>query len=386
MSERIVYVVNDPSFFMSHRYGVAKAALDAGYEVHVVTGPGGAVQQIAKSFHFHQLSLSRSGLNPFNEVKTVLQLIKLFRRIKPHIIHLVTIKPSIYGGIAARITKAPGVVFAISGLGSVFVSTGVKAWIVKSLTKRLYRTALKQRNKLVIFQNPDDEALFVRLGAVEAKECRRIRGSGVDLERFPKTPEPDEYFRVTFAARLLKEKGIVEFIEAVKILNAKNINAEYVVLGDPDPGNPSSVTLGEVKEWEKLSNIRFLGFQENIPEWYLASNIIVLPSYREGLPKSLIEAAAAGRAVVTTNVPGCRDAIEVDKTGLLVAVRDAVSLAEGIYELYANNSKRIQMGLSGRELAEQAFTLKSVIGAHLSMYQELLILTRDSGEHTGVRP
>jgi glycosyltransferase involved in cell wall biosynthesis len=369
---RVLFVVNAPEFFLSHRLPIALAARKAGYTVNVATADGEAARQIREhGFSHYVLPLSRSGRNPLAELRNVGALWRLFRSVKPDIVHLVTIKPVLYGGLAARLAGVPGLVAAVSGLGTVFMSDGARATPLKHAVTILYRLALGHRNMAVIFQNPDDQAVLTAMRAVTEKQARRVRGSGVVFEECPCVPEPEGRPVVTMAARLLRDKGVGEFVEAARILAERNVDVTFRLIGSPDPGNPTSVTAEQLAEWRDQGIVELLGYRDDIPSQYAQSHIVCLPSYREGLPKSLLEAAACGRAVVTTDVPGCRDAIEPGKTGVLVPPRDAVALADAIQDLVEDPMKRRTMGQAGRRLAEREFGIERVVEAHLAIYREL---------------
>lgn len=371
----LLFVVNAPEFFLSHRLPLAIAAREAGFDVHVATGPGSACGDIAKlGFKHHTLPLSRSGRNPLEELRSLWALFRLMRKARPALIHLVTIKPVLYGGLMARLAGVPAVVVAISGLGTVFVQQeGHGAWLRRGV-EMLYRLALGHRNIKAIFQNPDDRAVLIRLDAVCLEQTVLIRGSGVVLSAYPVCPEPDGIPVVAFAARLLKDKGVREFVQASRILRDRGVSARFWLIGSPDTGNPSSVTESEVAQWGEEGVIEPLGYRSDVGTLFSQSNIVVLPSYYgEGLPKVLIEAAACGRAVVTTDHPGCRDAIEPGQTGVLVPVRDATALADAIQSLIEDPVRRRQMGTAGRALAEREFAIEKVVEAHLKVYQELIL-------------
>ena len=322
---RLLFVVNNPAFFMSHRVPVALAAQRAGYEIHVATMDGPAVAEIeALGMTHHAIPMTRSGKHPLQELGTLLALVRLFRRLRPDIVHLVTIKPVLYGGIAARLTRVPGMVAAISGLGFVFLSNSLKMRLVRAVVARLYRLALGHPNSRVIFQNASDRDLLKSLGAVRDGQVVLIRGAGVDLQAYRAVPEPPAPpVVVTMVARLLRDKGVQEFVQAARLLRERGVPVTMQLVGGVDAGNPTSATPEEVQAWEREGCVRALGERSDVAGLYAASHIAVLPSYREGLPKSLLEAAACGRAVVTTDVPGCRDAIEPGETGVLVPVRRA---------------------------------------------------------------
>lgn len=370
---KLLFVVNEPWFFLSHRLPIALAAQEAGYKVHVATASGSDIETIhAYGFTHHIIPFSRRGQSPLRELNTLIVLVTLLKRLQPDLIHLITIKPVLYGGIAARIAGIKSVVSAVSGLGTVFLADSKVASIRKLLVTKLYGAAFKQKKLKVIVQNPDDKNILLKIGALQTNQTVMIRGSGVVLADYPYVLEPKGKPVVVMAARLLRDKGVLEFVEAARLLKQRSILVEMRLIGSPDPGNPTSVTQEELEQWAAEGIISLLGFCRNIAEQYANANIICLPSYREGLPKSLAEAAACGRAVITTDVPGCRDAITPGETGLLVPVKDAVALANAIEKLLNDTELRKRMGQSGRALAEEAFAIEKIVQQHMDIYQELL--------------
>ncbi|WP_341582330.1 glycosyltransferase family 4 protein [Marinobacter metalliresistant] len=369
----ILFVVNAPEFFLSHRLPIAVAAKEAGYVVHVASAPGPGVETIrAKGFLHHPIGFARSGQNPLVELRTLVSLARLFQKAQPDLVHLITIKPVLYGGIAARLGRVPGVVSAVSGLGTVFLADSVLAKLRRWLIVKLYLAAFKQKRLAVIFQNPDDRDTLISLGALHGGDVRLIRGSGISLDDFPSVPEPEGGKPVVvMAARLLRDKGVFEFVEAARLLWNRGLEVRMRLIGSADPGNLTSVTEAELDQWRKEGIVELLGFRSDIAAQYTAANIVCLPSHREGLPKSLVEAAACGRAVVTTDVPGCRDAITPGETGLLVPVKNPVALANAIQKLIENSGLRKRMGKAGRMLAEDAFSIEHIVAQHLKIYDEV---------------
>ncbi|KTG16277.1 MULTISPECIES: glycosyltransferase family 4 protein [unclassified Guyparkeria] len=381
MRGRLLYVVNSVEFFLSHRLPVAMAAQQQGYEVHVATplSDAGATREItARGMMHHPISLSRRGTNPVVELWSLWRLYRLMCRVRPDVVHLVTIKPVLYGGIAARLAGVPGLVAAVSGLGAVFMDG--RDGIVRRIVHGLYRLALGHPNARVIFQNPDDRAALVQIGAVRPEQGRLIRGSGVRLADYPYLPEPEGRPVVTMAARLLRDKGVDEFVQMAQRLRAEGVDAEFRLIGSPDPGNPSSVAPSDVERWRTQGDVTLPGYRADIARQYAESHIVCLPSYREGLPKSLVEAAACGRAVVTTDVPGCRDAIEPGESGLLVPVRDVDALARVVRSLLEDPERRRRMGEAGRRLAEREFAIERIVDAHLAIYRDVLARAADRQE------
>lgn len=292
-------------------------------------------------------------------------------RLRPSILHLVTIKPVIYGGLAARFAPVKGVVAAVSGLGFVFLKRGMKANLIRAVVVLLYRLALKKKDLKVIFQNSDDCEKLVSLNIISYSKTILIRGSGVDLSLCYPQPEAAGTPVVTFAARLLRDKGVEHFVDAARILRQRGVNARFLLAGDIDPGNPSSISHDDIFQWRTEQIVEWIGYSHDICQVFAESHVVVLPSYREGLPKVLVEAAACGRAIVTTDVPGCRDAIDSNVTGLLVPARDVVALSDAIQQLVEYPELRRRFGRAGRALAEREFSIESIVQQHMNIYLTL---------------
>ena len=369
---RLLFLVNNPAFFLSHRLPIALAARDAGFDVHVATMDGPSVPVVrGYGFVHHVIPMSRSGRNPIEELRSLHAFWRLFRDLKPALVHAVTIKPVLYGGIAARLAGVPAYVAAVSGLGFIFMRREQGFDLLRWCATMLYRLALGHRNSRVVFQNVNDRAELRRAGVVQPGQTVLIRGSGVDLNVYAPVPEPDGPPVAIMVSRLT-DKGVREFVEAARMAAGHPTGLRWVLVGAPDPGNPASITAEEFERWQDEDIVICMGEREDIAELYRNAHIAVLPSYREGLPRSLVEAAACGRAVVTTDVPGCRDAIEAGVTGLLVPVRDPRALAEAVAELASDPARRQAMGAAGRLLAEHAFDINKVVAAHLAIYEQLL--------------
>ena len=371
--KKVLMWVNDPAFFLSHRLPIALKAKASGYQVHIVTGEGLAIKQIKQyGFTHHQVPLSRGTVSLIKDVKTLYFIFLLYLKIKPDLVHHVTVKPVLYGGIAARLCRVPAVVSAISGLGTVYIGNSRKNKLLRLIVGILYRFSLSHNHSKVIVQNKDDKEVLEKLHAITDDDVVLIPGSGVDLNVFKPIPEPEDQFVVLMASRLLKDKGVYEYREAAKILKQRGHDVTCLLAGNLDPGNPTSLSEKELNVWRQEGAVQLVGFKENMQELIAHSSLVVLPSYREGLPKILIEAAACGRAIVTTEVSGCRDAIIPDVTGVLVPPRDAQALADAIEKLIINNSLRKNMGKAGRQLAEKQFSIEQVVDVHLFIYTSLL--------------
>ena len=378
MSKTLLILVNNLGSLVSHRLEIVLAAKKMGYKVKVAFGEKDIDTKILieKDIDIFHVPINRGGVNPFKDLWYFLSLCVLLFRLKPDILHLVTIKPYLYGGIASRLVGVPCVVSAIAGLGSLFIQDDLFSRFIRKLLYPFYRIAFAHSNQCVIVQNNEDANLLVKWGVLKPEKVKLIKGSGVNLDKFKKFAEPDDVPIICFAARLLKEKGVNDFIEAANLLCSRGVRARYWLAGKQDLENPSGLKNEDLNEILKNDVIEFLGYQTDIVNLYAKSNIVCLPSYREGLPKSLIEAAAASRAVVTTDVPGCRDAIIPNETGLLVPTKNPKKLADALQLLIENSSKRIVMGKAGRRLAMRSFDIKIVVQDHLKIYHELLLNIR----------
>ena len=316
--------------------------------------------------------IKRGSLNIFSDIISCYHIWNLFRKEKPDIVHLVTIKPYLYGGVIARFTRIPNIVSAVSGLGSLFIHNDIKSKILRLLLHPIYLLAFNHSNQIIIVQNQDDANYLIDRKIAFSKKIKIIRGSGVKLENFKYFREKIGTPTICFTGRLIADKGIFEFISAAKLLIRRGVNANFLIAGDLDPKNPRSLSRMDFEKIKKYKFIKFLGHFHNIPNLYARSHIICLPSYREGLPKCLIEAAAASRAIVTTDVPGCRDAIIPNKTGLIVPIKNHKALANALQDLVLNSKKRKDMGKEGRKLAEKFFSINIIIKDHMNIYKKLL--------------
>lgn len=375
MNKKILFVVNNLGFFMSHRLKIGTSLHKIGCDVYVAYGEIGYANinsLIADGITPIAIPMSRGFSNLTRELLTFYELFQLFRRLRPDMLHLVTIKPYLYGGIVARLTNLPSVVIAVAGLGTAFTSRDFKSKILRIMLYPLFYFAFGHKNQKVIVQNEQDKSVLLNWRVLDKNKVKLLHGSGVDLNEFKHTEEPSGVPVVTFAARLLHDKGVLVFIEAIRLLVARGLQARYLLVGDVDLGNPGSVTREELEVWRSEGLVDVLGYSTNIPAIYSMSNIVCLPSYYgEGLPKSLLEAAAAGRAVVTTDHPGCRDAVRPNITGLLVPVKNPEKLADTLQFLIQYPEKRKRMGVAGRKLAEREFSVEIIVREHMKIYNEL---------------
>lgn len=364
---RLLYVANDAPFFQAHFGLLASRAADAGYEVHVAAG--GEVGDVGGAA-FHRLALSRKGVHPLTEARTVLDLHALLRRLRPEIAHFITIKPVVYGGILSRVLGIPAVTHTIPGLGYVFLAGGA-ASVLRAGVRLGYKLALAHPNSATIFQNPDDRAEFVQRRIASQAATFVIKGSGVDMSPFRPDASRDAPPIVALPARMLWDKGIGEFVRAAGLLRRRGVVARFALIGGLDAGNPSAIGERELRDWNASGDVEWWGFRSDMPEVFARSSIACLPSYREGVPRALIEAAASGLPIVATDAPGCREVVQHEHNGLLVPVKDAVALAEALERLLANPSERARMGANSRQLAAREFSPDAVIGETLAVYEQL---------------
>ncbi len=367
--KKLLYLVTEDWYFASHRLALAIAAREAGYDVGVATRVrrhGSLIR--AAGLRLIPFENSRTGLNPLGELWTLCRLILLFLRERPDIAHHVAMKPVLYGSLAGRLARTPRVVNALAGMGWLFVSDGAgMTRYLKPLVRRALGWALSRGTVLV--QNPDDARMVVEMG-VPARLVRRIAGSGVDLQRFVPHPEPVGVPTVLLCARLLWHKGVGEFAAAAQLLRARGVEARFVLAGEPDLANPSAIAPTQIRDWVNNGTVEYLGWVEDMPGLLARSTIVCLPSYGEGIPKALIEAAAAGRPIVTTDTPGCREAVRDGDNGLLVPPRDPSALADALARLIGDPQMRRQMGSRGRARAEQEFAAERIISQTLALYAE----------------
>ncbi len=370
---KLMMVVNVDWFFVSHRLPVALAAQEVGHEVHVVTALTEAKEYLEKyGFVVHPVSIDRSSAGLLGLIKLLLDFVRIFHTVRPDVVHLVTIKPVLLGGLAARLTRIHGIVYAISGLGHVFVADSLLGRIRRALVGGWYRFILGAQNMRIIFQNPDDRRAIESVTSLSTDKVVMIPGSGVDLSEYDYCPMPEGEITVVMAARLLRTKGVEEFVQAARLVKKQHPTVRFLLVGAPDSANPASISNSDIAAWKEEGVVEPLGHRSDISKLMQGAHIVALPSYYgEGLPKVLIEAAACGRAVVTTNMPGCRDAIEDGVTGLLVPARDSTALATALLELIENRQRCVDMGKAGRKRAKHVFDIKAVVKTHLDIYETL---------------
>ncbi len=379
----IVFVVNHAAFFVSHRLPIAKALISQGVPVRLLTGQGAspsmeeaAVQELAAAGVPHtRVRFRSSSVNPLGELVGVLQLLYFLLRWRPVLVHCVSPKGILYGGLASRLARVPAVVLAISGMGYGFISEAPRS-LCRSFVGIIYQTLAKSAFqhccKRVITQNNDDRAYVIDHRLAVPDETAVIQGSGVDLDALVGASLEVKQPIVLLPARMLKDKGVAEFVQAAAVLKHGYPTWRFVLAGAADYESPSSISASQLDQWKREGRVEWLGYVADMSTLYRQASIVCLPSYREGMPKALLEAAAAGCAVVTTNVVGCRDAVVVGHTGLLVPPRDAAALAEALKTLLEDRKLRESFGYHGRERAIKRFGVDAVVAATLELYRELL--------------
>ncbi|MFO7560894.1 MAG: glycosyltransferase [Desulfobacterales bacterium] len=370
---KVLFLITEDWYFWSHRLPLARAAKKAGFEVLIATRVHKHKENIQKEgFKLIPISLERKSRKLLKELHDFIEIVRIYRREKPDIVHHVAIKPVLYGSWAAKISGIPLVVNAIAGLGFVFVAQGKKSSIIRKMVQLAYKTAFFPRNTIGIFQNPDDLNLFTNSGVTKKKRAIIIRGSGVDTSVYLDRPEKNGVPRIILASRMLWDKGVGEFVDAAKQIHKKGVESRFILVGDPDPENPMSIPVEILKKWNDDKIVEWWNHSEKIPDIFAESNIVVLPSYREGLPKVLLEAASCGRAIVATDVPGCREIVRNGVNGLLVPPYDSKALADAILKLIHDSDFRMSMGKRGRMIVEKEFSEDIVVEKTMEVYNRLL--------------
>ncbi|NPV85257.1 MAG: glycosyltransferase family 4 protein [Anaerolineae bacterium] len=372
---KIILFANTDWYLYNFRLPLGETLRSRGHEVIFLSPPGAHGQRLeAQGFRWVAFPLSRRGTNPLTELATIWALFRFYKKQKPDIVHHFTIKCVIYGSLAARLAGVKTIVNSITGLGYVFIQNTAQARLLRLAARQLYRLAL--RGTHIIFQNPDDMALFQKYGLVQSSlSTALIQGSGVDIERFVPTVEAQGTPLIILPGRMLYAKGVAEFVEAARILHGEGIKARFALVGNCDlESSPDAVPLQQLQAWQREGHVEWLGWQEDMTSIYASAHVICLPSYREGLPRALIEAAACGRAVVASDVPGCREVVQDGESGLLVPAQDAQALAGAIRRLLDDTELRLRMGRRGREIAEQRFSTQQVVSQTISVYNNAVSL------------
>ncbi len=368
---RLLYVVTEDWYFLSHRLPMARAARDAGFEVHVATRVvDGRAAIEAEGFALHPVPFARGRVAPFGTLATIRALRNVHRNVAPAIVHHVALQAAVLGSIAAWGRPASGV-NALTGLGYTFTSGNAKALLLRPVLSALLRLLLNRPRQIVLVQNPDDRAGMLSLG-VGGERIVTIPGSGVDVDAMQPVPEPPGPPTVAFVGRLLADKGIHTLIRAHRLLRQRGSNVELLIAGTPDPANPASVSEQDAAAWNAEPGITWLGHIGDIASLWARAHIAVLPSRREGLPKSLLEAAACGRPLIAADVPGCREVVRPGETGLLVPYDDATGLADAIERLATSAELRARYGAAARRLTVEQFSAAAIGRQTVDLYRSLV--------------
>jgi glycosyltransferase involved in cell wall biosynthesis len=376
---KLVLFANTDWYLWNFRRSLAMALRDAGHDVVLLSPDGVHGRRFGDlGIDWRPLPMDRRSLNPLREALLLLQIVRILRRERPDVVHGFTIKSAIYGSLAARLAGVPGRINAVAGMGYVFTSDAPKARLLRPVVRMLLRAALGGRNARLILQNPDDVALFQQARLVDPALVRLIQGSGVDTERF--APDfgrvPAGRVRVLLPARLLWDKGLAEYAHAARLLRDRGVPVELLLAGDSDPGNPTAVPEPILRAWVDEGLLHWLGHVDEMPTLLRSVDVVALPSYREGLPKGLIEAGACGCALIATDVPGCREVVEHEVDGLRVPVKDGPALADAIERLALDPALRARLGRAAREKAVARFDERTVVGDTIEVYRELETASR----------
>lgn len=372
--KKLFIVVNVDYFFLSHRKDIALRALKEGFDVTIIAEDTGKSKEIESfGLHFINLPINKTGTNIFQELKTFRFLYSLFKKERPEIVHLVGLKTILWGGLAAKLVKVKGLVTAVSGLGVMFSPEYNKKLMPKAILKVL-RFIHNRKNTYCVFHNTDDIDLFIKNKIIDSKYCIRTMGSGIDLNQYKYKEEPkSDKLRVLFTARMVEDKGVLVLIEAANILRDKyQGKVEFLLCGGLET-NPLAVSKEKLNELCDGDYIQWLGKRSDVKELLESSHIFAFPSYyKEGLPKSCIEAAAIGRPIITCDSVGCRDTVVDGETGFLVPIKDSKTVAEKLDILFEDTELRKTMGIKSRKYAEDKFSIEDVIQVHLDIYNKFL--------------
>jgi glycosyltransferase involved in cell wall biosynthesis len=379
-NKKILLVANTGWYLYNFRLPLARRLRSDGFDVVLVAPHDTYVQRLeAEGFRVSLLTrLSRRGMNPILEILALLELVRLYWREKPRAVHHFTIKCVLYGTMAAKLSGVRSVVNAVTGLGHIFLGNRLVTRAARPPIRWLYRKILSARRGHVVFQNPDDLETFIGAGLVAPEKTVIIRSSGVCLKKFaPRPGDPEQPAcgvpTVLFVGRLLKEKGIYDYVEAARIVK-EDLAACFQVAGGPDPGNPSSLSVGVIEDWRQEGAVDLLGHVESIADVMALADLVVLPSYREGTPRVLLEAAAMGKPIVATDVPGCREVVRDGYNGWLVPLRDPEALAAAISELLQDPRKSRDFGTNGRQMVAEHFSVESVVQETMGVYERMGIV------------
>ena len=371
--KKLLFLVTEDWVFCSHRLPTARAARKAGLQVVVATHVNKNGERIKREgFRLIPIRMRRSGHGLFGELLSLIELIHIYRAERPDIVHHVAIKPVVFGSLAALFLRPSLVVNAVNGFGTLFLSDSIKIKMMRFFVQHIFRFIFNQPGFCVIVQNPDDFSGLSEIASLEPERISLILGSGVDISHFTVLPEPLGVPVIALVSRMLTDKGVCEFVEAAKILRKKNINLRLVLVGPTDPDNATSIDESQLRQWSDSGVVEWWGERRDVREVWAEASIAVLPSYREGLPKTLLEAAACGRPIITTNVPGCREVVRHEENGLLVPAKDSGALAQAIFRLIDDPKWGRRLGLAGRKRTEALYSEEIVVQKTLALYKRAM--------------
>lgn len=374
---KIILVANTDWYLFNFRLSLARRLRAAGVEVALVSPNGKFVSDILEDgFRWIEWNVGRKTMEPLGELSAVRRLAAIYQREKPDLVHHFTIKPVLYGSLAARQANVPALVNSVTGLGYVFLAQGRQGSALRRVVMPLYRLAFGHANLAVIFENASDRQQFIELGLISEEKTSVVQGVGVDVERFRPAPEPEGVPIVLFPARMLMDKGLGTLIDAARLLKRER-PVRIVLVGEPDPGNPATVDSDTLRDWQEAGLVEWWGFQRDMETVYTQAAVVTLPSLGEGLPTVLIEAAACGRAIVATDVPGCREVVSDGVNGLLVPPNDPSALAQALGCLLEDETLRARMGAAGRERVLAQFADHLIIRQIVEIYLKLLPAERE---------
>lgn len=379
---RLLYLITEDWYFWSHRLDLARGARDAGFDVTIATRVTDHEEQIRKEgFHLVPISLFRRSRNPLRELEAIMELVRVYRRVRPHLVHHVAMKPILYGSLAAWIARVPAVINAFAGLGYVFTNPERQHGVVHCAMMAALRSVIRLSGAMVLFQNEADRDELVQAGIVQPMRTRIIAGSGVDTNAFSVSRSPLGIPLVMLPSRMLWDKGVGEFVQAARELKGKGADARFILVGRCDEDNPAAIRREELAQWVSEGAVEWWGHRDDMPAVYESATLVVLPSYREGLPKVLLEAAACGKAIVATDVPGCRDVVQDRINGVLVPPKDSSALAKAIAGLLYDQGTRETMGCRSREIVVAKWGGPKIIAEVLNLYHDMLKMTARNYSH-----
>lgn len=370
---RLLFLITEDWYFWSHRLDMARAARDAGFDVTIaarVTEHGDRIRQ--EGFQLLPLRMQRRSNHAFADLLAIVELIRIYRQQRPDIVHHVAMKPILYGSLAAWVAGIPSVVNAFAGLGYVFTDQEHRVGFLRLGLMKALKFAIARTKSLVLFQNAEDRNQLVDSGVVRPDQARIIAGSGIDTDKFVPADAPSGLPTVMLASRMLWDKGVGEFVRAARLVKEQGVGGRFLLVGRSDLDNPAAISHKQLQAWMREGSIEWWDHTDDMPAVLGMATIVVLPSYREGLPKVLLEAAACGKPLIATDIPGCRDIVRHQINGLLVPPRDSIALADAIAALLGNPQQRLAMGRAGREMVLQQYSVSKIAGETLALYGDLL--------------